>query len=186
MDASEQRDLHDATTRLADLTDVARLEMSRVLDHDQPRRRGCRVESCLDTINLDDTVDVAGHELAPDDFLVEVREGEGYAVASEAGYTVGVATAVTPELADEGIARELVRHIQDLRREADFELSDRITTWCAGGETVERVLAAHGDYVKAETLSVELLTEPPPGDVQQTSFTLDGVEVVVGVRRGDA
>ncbi len=131
-------------------------------------------------------VTVAGHDLAPDDFLVEMRESEGYAVASEAGYTVAIATAVTPELADEGVARELVRHIQDLRREADFELSDRITTWCAGDETVARVLAAHGDYVKGETLSVELFTEPPPADAQQTAFTLDGVEVVVGVRRRDA
>ena len=132
------------------------------------------------------SVTVAGHELAPDDFLIEMREGEGYAVASEAGYTVGVATAVTDELADEGIARELVRHIQDLRREADFELSDRITAWCAGDETVARVLDAHGDYVKGETLSVELLTEPPPADAQQTAFTLDGVEVVAGVQRRDA
>jgi len=131
-------------------------------------------------------VAVAGHDLAPGDFLVEMRESEGYAVASEAGYTVAIATTVTPELADEGVARELVRHIQDLRREADFELSDRITTWCAGDETVARVLDAHGDYVQGETLSVELLTEPPPADAQQTAFTLDGVEVVVGVRRRDA
>ena len=132
------------------------------------------------------TVTVAGHDLAPDDFLLEMRERDGYAVVSEAGYTVGVATTITDELADEGIARELVRHIQDLRREADFQLSDRITTWCEGGETVARVLAAHGDYVKGETLSVELFTEAPPEDAQQTRFTLDGVEVVAGVRRRDA
>ena len=131
-------------------------------------------------------VTVAGHDLAPNDFLVEMREGEGYAVVSEAGYTVGVATAISDELADEGIARELVRHLQDLRREADFELSDRITSWCAGGDTVARVLAAHGDYVKGETLSVELFTEAPPEDAQRTTFTLDGVEVVAGVRRRDA
>ena len=132
------------------------------------------------------TVTVAGHDLAPDDFLLEMRERDGYAVVSEAGYTVGVATTITDELADEGVARELVRHIQDLRREADFELSDRITSWCEGGEAIARVLAAHGDYVKGETLSVELFTELPPEDAQRTTFTLDGVEVVVGVRRRDA
>ena len=87
------------------------------------------------------TVTVAGHDLAPDDFLLEMRERDGYAVVSEAGYTVGIATTITDELADEGIARELVRHIQDLRREADFELSDRITSWCEGGEAIARVLA---------------------------------------------
>ena len=139
-----------------------------------------------DAVRAGQSVTVAGHELAPDDFLLEMHEREGYAVVSEAGYTVGVATTITDELADEGVARELVRHIQDLRREADFELSDRITTWCAGGETVARVLAAHGEYLKGETLSVELFTEAPPEGVQQTAFTLDGVEVVAGVRRRDA
>ena len=138
------------------------------------------------SVRAGQTVTIAGHDLAPDDFLIEMRERDGYAVVSEAGYTVGVATTITDELADEGIARELVRHIQDLRREADFELSDRITAWCAGGETVTRVLAAHGDYVKGETLSVELFTEAPPEDAQRTTFTLDGVEVVAGVRRRDA
>ena len=132
------------------------------------------------------SVTVAGHELAPDDFLVEMREREGYAAVSEAGYTVAVATDITPALADEGIARELVRHIQDLRREAGFELADRITAWCAGGETVARVLAAHGEYVRGETLAVELHAEPPPEDARQTAFKLDGAEVVAGVRRRDA
>ncbi len=132
------------------------------------------------------TVTVAGHELAPDDFLLEMREGEGYAAVSEAGYTVGVATAITAALADEGAARELVRRLQDLRREADFDLSDRIDAWCAGDGTIARVLAAHGDYVKGETLSVELFGEAPPEDVPQRSFTLEGVEVVVGVRRREA
>ena len=137
-------------------------------------------------VRVGQNVTVAGHDLAPDDFLLEMRERDGYAVVSEAGYTVGITTTITDELADEGVARELVRHIQDLRREADFELSNRITTWCAGGETVARVLAAHGDYVKGETLSVELHTEAPPEDAQQTRFTLDGVEVIAGVRRRDA
>ncbi len=139
-----------------------------------------------DAVRAGQTVTVAGHELAPDDFILEMHAREGYAVVSEAGYTVGVATTITHELADEGIARELVRHIQDLRREADFQLDDRITTWCEGGETVARVLEAHGDYVKGETLSVELFTEAPPEGIQQTAFTLDGVEVVAGVRRRDA
>ena len=138
------------------------------------------------SLNSGKAVQIAGHELTREDFLIDERPRDGYSVVSEAGYVVAISTTITDELADEGIARELVRHIQDLRREADFDLSDRITTWCAGDETVARVLDAHGDYVKGETLSVELFTEPPPADAQQTAFTLDGVEVVVGVRRRDA
>jgi len=140
----------------------------------------------VETLRASGHIVVAGHRLTHADVLVEMREREGFAFVSEADYTVAVDTKITRALTDEGIARELVRHIQDLRREADFELSDRITAWCAGGETVDRVLRAHGDYVRGETLSVELLVEAPPAEVQQTRFTLDGVEVVAGVRRRDA
>ncbi len=129
---------------------------------------------------------VAGHDLAPDEFLVEMHAIDGYAVVNEAGYTVGVATTITEELGDEGIARELVRRVQDLRREAGFELSDRIVTWFEGNETIARVLVAHAEYVKGETLSVEVVEEPPPGDTQRTSFLIDGIEVTAGVRRKNA
>ena len=128
-------------------------------------------------------VAVAGHELAAEDFLLEMREREGFAAASEAGYTVAVTTTITPELADEGIARELVRRIQDLRREAGFALSDRITTWYEGGDAIARVLATHGDYVRAETLTTELVAAAPPDDVQRAEFEVEGAAVVIGVRR---
>ena len=131
-------------------------------------------------------ITVAGQRLEPHEMNVEFLERDGYAAVRDGAYALAVTTTVTAELADEGIARELVRHIQDLRREADFQLDDRITAWCEGGDTVARVLAAHGDYVRGETLSVELHAEAPPEDAQQTRFTLDGVEVVAGVRRRNA
>ncbi len=186
-----------ALTLLDDEAEVVALEVKANLPVLGPRlgrelgivraQLGALVEQeVVEELRANGHIVVAGHTLTDVDILVQMREREGFAFVSEAGYTVAIATAVTPELADEGVARELVRHIQDLRREADFELSDRITTWCAGDESVDRVLAAHGDYVQGETLSVELFTEPPPADAQQTAFTLDGVEVVVGVRRRDA
>ena len=127
-----------------------------------------------------------GHEIERGECETTWQDKEGHSVIADGGYYVGVDTRISRDLADEGFARDLVRRIQVLRREADFELSDRITSWCEGGETVARVLAAHGDYVKGETLSVELFTEAPPEDAQQTRFTLDGIEVVAGVRRRDA
>ena len=129
------------------------------------------------------SVTVAGHELAPADLLVETRGREGYAAASEGGQTVAVATALTPALVDEGRVREIVRRLQDLRREAGLDLADRITAWCAGGEAVARALAAHGAYVREETLATELLAEAPPDGVARAEFTLDGETVVLGVRR---
>ena len=129
------------------------------------------------------SVTAAGHELAPADLLVETQGREGYAAVSEGGQTVAVATALTPALVDEGRVREIVRRLQDLRREAGLDLADRITAWCAGGEAVARALAAHGAYVREETLAAELVAEAPPDDAARAEFTLDGETVVAGVRR---
>ncbi len=124
-----------------------------------------------------------GFSLEPEEVLVEARETEGYAVASEAGYTVAVATTITPELADEGLARELIRRIQDLRREANFEYADRIVTWYRGGPNVERVMERFRDTIAGETLSVELRNEDPPADATVGHYDLEGEPVTLAVRR---
>ncbi|HJP40663.1 MAG TPA: isoleucine--tRNA ligase [Dehalococcoidia bacterium] len=129
------------------------------------------------------TISVAGHELSGDDVLIEERPREGFASASEAGYTVAVSTLITPELADEGLAREIVRRIQDLRREAGFDLADRITTWVEGSADIVRVLDVHREYIAAETLSTELVTvEAPPG-LSSARYNIDGSDVKISVRR---
>jgi isoleucyl-tRNA synthetase len=129
------------------------------------------------------TVNVAGHELEAEDILLQAHDTEGFATAQESGYTVAVSTAITPELADEGLARELVRRVQDMRREAGFELADRITTWVDGDADVVRVLASNGDYIRAETLSTELLAGSPPAGAHTEQQNLEGTKVTIGVRR---
>jgi isoleucyl-tRNA synthetase len=96
-----------------------------------------------------------GFELQPDELLVTTAGRPGYAVAEEAGYAVAVSTAITPELADEGLAREIVRHVQELRKNAGFEISDRIRLAYEGDADVARVLSSQPwrDYVAAETLA---------------------------------
>jgi isoleucyl-tRNA synthetase len=96
---------------------------------------------------------------------------------------VAVSTVITPELADEGLAREVVRRIQDMRREAGFELSDRITTWFSGDADLERVMASQGDYVRSETLSTQLLNADAPADAHAAAVDLEGIAVRLGVRR---
>jgi isoleucyl-tRNA synthetase len=128
-------------------------------------------------------VAVAGKELEPEDILLQAQDAAGFAAAQEAGYTVAVTTAITPELADEGLARELVRRIQDMRREAGFELSDRITTFVQGDAEVARVLASHGDYIRGETLSTELVEGPAAAGVHTVEQDLEGTRVALGVRK---
>jgi isoleucyl-tRNA synthetase len=65
-------------------------------------------------------------ELAPDEILVTPQPREGFAIASEGGVVVALDTHVSPELKQEGQAREVVRRVQDLRKTAGFEISDRI------------------------------------------------------------
>ena len=134
-------------------------------------------------VNANQPITLDGFTLAPDEVLVTAKEKAGYAVAQEAGYTVALDTAVTSALADEGLARELVHRLQTLRKDAGFEIADRIAVTFAGDAEVARVLTGYAAYVQAETLALDLREgEPQPGAHAETQ-TVDGREVTLGVRR---
>ena len=102
------------------------------------------------------TVDGQEYEFTPDDFVVETHQREGYQVEREAGLAVAIATALSPELVAEGLARELVHHIQNTRKAADFQIDDRISLRVSGPDEIAQMLATHGDWVRRETLAVSL------------------------------
>ncbi|MCH7522628.1 MAG: class I tRNA ligase family protein [Chloroflexi bacterium] len=111
---------------------------------------------------------------------------DGLTVAEdESGYAVGLDTAVTPELAEEGLARELVHRIQSLRRAAGFDISDHITTYYQGPPRLQAVLQRHGDYVRQETLSEELVEGAPPtgAGAHTEAQKLDGEPLTLAVLR---
>ena len=109
---------------------------------------------------------------------------EGYAVAEEKGVVVAIDVAITPDLTREGIARDLVRRIQTLRKDADFQLDDRIVTYLDAGQELRDIVAEWSDYVQTETLSLELIAGPVPDDAaQQGSYRLGGYAVTLGVRK---
>ncbi len=91
--------------------------------------------------------------LASDEVLVETESAEGFTCAEEDGYMVELDTALTDELIDEGMAREIVRSVQDARKQAGLEVSDRIELGISGSKAVEQALKKHRDYVMAETLA---------------------------------
>ena len=105
----------------------------------------------------------------------------GYSAALEAGYMVAVDARLTPELADEGMARELAHRIQNLRKGAGFEITDRIVTYYEGPDDVARVMTVHGDYIKEETLSNDLLTSVPEDAAKSETAKVEGMEVTLGV-----
>jgi isoleucyl-tRNA synthetase len=105
------------------------------------------------TQNSDGTVTVGRYTLLADEVEISFVGKQGLAVESQEGIVVALSTAITPELELEGDARDLVRAIQELRKDADFELSDRIVLGIRGAEDV---MAVHQSYVMNETLAVSI------------------------------
>src|SRR5690606_25433724 len=127
------------------------------------------------------TLDGAPVELAADEILVNSQPAEGLAVAAEKGVTVGLDTALTPELRAEGTARELVRRIQDMRKKADFNIEDRIRTYYAAEGELAAVLLNWAETIKSETLSLELSAGPAPAGAYSEEHKVDGAAVSLAV-----
>ena len=99
-------------------------------------------------------------ELAAEDVLVQAEPKPGYQVTNDAqrGIVVALDTIITPELKAEGLAREVVRRIQQMRKDAGFDLSDRIhTTYRTDSVDLAGVMMQLADSIKQETLSLSLL-----------------------------
>ncbi|MDO9446144.1 MAG: DUF5915 domain-containing protein, partial [Dehalococcoidia bacterium] len=126
-------------------------------------------------------VDLGGYTLAGSDILVGVEATEGWAAAEESGYAALVDTTVTAELHAEGIARELVRRIQDLRRDAGLEVSDRIRVAYQSDDLVRRVMAEHHDYISGETLALAIEDVTPPSNATRFEGEVEGSPLVVAV-----
>ncbi len=106
-----------------------------------------------------------------------------YAAGSTDGLTVALDTTLTAELRDEGLAREIVNKVQNLRKKSGFAVEDRIVLHVDGGDDVRRVLAAHGERVTGETLAA--LVEEGTNLPHQDSFAVDGIDVSIAIdRRG--
>ena len=103
----------------------------------------------------------ADEELGADDLLVETRQREGFAVEGETDLVVGLFTTLSSELQREGLARELVHHVQNTRKAAGFRIEDRIGLAIEGPDEVVAMLAEFADWVKRETLSGDVVVSPP-------------------------
>ncbi len=126
-------------------------------------------------------IPIEGHELTAADLLVEVEASEGWSAAEESGYAAIVDLRLTPELEREGQAREIVRHLQELRREAGLDVSDRINVgWQQSGDgDASAVFAEHGEYIAGEVLALELSEGVLDG--ARTEVSLDGAPVMLSL-----
>ena len=122
-------------------------------------------------------------ELTPQQVIVSQSGQEGFAVAEEYGYLAALTTELTDDLVKEGLAREVVRLIQTMRKDADFELSDRIALAYQAEGVVAEAIETFKDYIAGETLADEWSTATLDGADREESTTLEGTTLVLAIKR---
>lgn len=121
--------------------------------------------------------------ILPDEVEVHAQAREGFAVATEGPYLAAVVTELTPELAREGVAREFVRRIQDLRKQADLNIADRIQIYIHASTGLVEDIQVYQDYIMAETLAVGLNFEPPPKEAVVIEDVYEGEKISIGLHK---
>ena len=91
----------------------------------------------------------------PDDVLIETRSAEGYSCGEEGGYLTALDTQLNDDLIKEGLARELVRSVQEARKKSGLDVSDRIILGISGSELVESALDKYKEFLMTETLAIK-------------------------------
>ncbi|MAS34637.1 MAG: isoleucine--tRNA ligase [Anaerolineaceae bacterium] len=133
------------------------------------------------------TVELDGDsfEVTPEEVEVKVTQevSEGYAVAEDNGYMAVLDTTLTEDLIHEGMAREVVRRVQKMRRDADFNISDRIDIRYQASDKLAQAIEAYGDYIRTETLGETLHSDSTTNGYHSEDFEIEGETLSVGVRR---
>jgi len=119
----------------------------------------------------------------PEDVEVRALAKEGFAVAEDGPYVAALVTELTPALVQEGLAREFVRRVQDLRKSADLDVADRIELFVEASAGLRSAVEAHKDYITAETLASTLTFASPPEGLSCVEDAFEGEKVKVGLRK---
>jgi len=137
--------------------------------------------SAGEPVKLD--VDGKSITLSPEEILVQTQPVEGLAVAADKYLTVALDTTITPGLRAEGLAREIVRRVQAMRKDAGFNIEDRIVTYYQANDDLAQVFHTWGEYIQQETLSNDLVAHAPPEASHVEEHAIDGEQLTLGVVR---
>jgi isoleucyl-tRNA synthetase len=123
--------------------------------------------------------------LEPGDLIVSVKAPEGWIGMVDGETQIALDTRVTEELSLEGTARDVVRHVQDQRKEAKLDIEDRIVLYLGTeAENLRKAIETHRDYISAETLTVEWPPQPLTGSaVHRATVKVDGQPLTIELRR---
>ncbi|MCR5776328.1 MAG: isoleucine--tRNA ligase [Lachnospiraceae bacterium] len=117
--------------------------------------------------------------LSEEDLLIEMSQKEGYLEQSDNNITVVFDTFLTPELIEEGFVRELISKIQTMRKEADFEVMDKITIYIDGNDTLSKYLSDNKEEVMRETMADAVSVGNVAGYTKE--WDINGEHVTLGV-----
>ena len=134
-----------------------------------------------ETVSL--VLDGQSLDILPEEVEVRVQAHAGFAVASEGAYLAALVTDLTPELVSEGLTRELVRRVQDLRKQADLDISDRITLYYIASSGLKKAAEDFKDYLMGETLTVNLVEGAAPEGSPSASDSFDGETITVAITK---
>ncbi|MBI5962187.1 MAG: isoleucine--tRNA ligase [Chloroflexi bacterium] len=121
------------------------------------------------------------YNILADEVEVKAMAKEGFAVAEEGAYVAALVTELTPELAQEGLAREFVRRVQDLRKAAELDVADRIELFVEASAGLRSAIEAHKDYITSETLTSKLSFATPPEKSSVVEDEFEGEKLKIGV-----
>ena len=128
-------------------------------------------------------LDIDGQEivLLEEDLLIDMAQMEGYVSESDHTITVVLDTNLTPELIEEGFVRELVSKIQTMRKEAGFEVMDKIRVYAKDNDKIVSIMKNHGDEIKSEVLAEEIVTGETKG--YEKEWNINSEKVTMAVER---
>ena len=128
-------------------------------------------------------LDINGNdvELTEEDLLIETAQTEGYVSESDGETSVVLDTNLTPELIEEGFVREIISKIQTMRKEAGFEVMDKIVVYAHGNDKIQDIMKAHEDEIKSEVLADEMVLGETDGYVKEWNINKEAV--TMGVKK---
>jgi isoleucyl-tRNA synthetase len=127
------------------------------------------------------TLDGKEYNILSEEVEVKAQAKEGFSVAEEGAYVAALVTDLTPELVQEGLAREFVRRVQDLRKTAELDVADRIELFVEASTGLRSAIEAHKEYITTETLTSNLQFGSPPSDASIAEDSFDGETVKIGL-----
>ena len=128
-------------------------------------------------------LDINGNdvELTEEDLLIETAQTEGYVSESDGETSVVLDTNLTPELIEEGFVREIISKIHTMRKEAGFEVMDKIVVYAHGNDKIQDIMKAHEDEIKSEVLADEMVLGETDGYVKEWNINKEAV--TMGVKK---